>query len=559
VIPERIDRLLPAVSALLAVSAFPPFHLLIPSFVALVPLAVWVADQNDGRGALGGTESRGVASRREASERVISGRVFRGGVWFGVLYFGLLLYWMPLALVAFTWWAVPAYLTVVLVLALGAGCFTWALRRLTHRGGIPVWLALPLTWTALEWLRAHAPGGLAFPWLGLGTSLTGYPELVGAAELVGARGITLWLALLNGLMAEVIRALRSREGGRMSMGWAAAFVLVLAVPAAWGYWRADTLTVRPVGEIAVVQPNVSAEFRLDGGESNDSTVASLTRLLPKGAGFSRGLPESDRLSPDFPDGDGFSPDLVVWPEVTFFGPIESDRSLRELVRAAAERWAAPVVFGGIGQSVTREGSVIPLNSAFMTGRDGQLAGFRYDKHRLVPLVEGLPFRAGAWREGGAGIDSYGRGVDWPLGTMENGARFAVLICFESIYASHARRLRLEGADFFLNLTNDGWFGREPWYTRTAALWQHPAHLVMRAIEQRVGVARSANTGFSFFVDPLGRVYGRTELFQAVVRSETIYTSDVLTLYTRTGDVAGWTALLLTLGLLVIPLPWPRPA
>ncbi len=48
VIPGRGDRLLPAVSALLAVSAFPPFHLLVPSFVALVPLAVWVAAASKG-------------------------------------------------------------------------------------------------------------------------------------------------------------------------------------------------------------------------------------------------------------------------------------------------------------------------------------------------------------------------------------------------------------------------------------------------------------------------------------------------------------------------------
>ena len=114
-IPERGHRLLPAMSAFLGVSAFPPFHFLIPSFVALVPLAVWVADQNDG----------GDAS--------VSIRVFRGGVWFGVLYFGLLLYWMPLALAAFTWWAVPAYLTAVMVLALGAGCFTWALHRQIYK------------------------------------------------------------------------------------------------------------------------------------------------------------------------------------------------------------------------------------------------------------------------------------------------------------------------------------------------------------------------------------------------------------------------------------------
>jgi len=519
VIPGPGDRLLPAVSALLAVSAFPPFHLLIPSFVALVPLAVWVVDQNDGGDA--------------------SGRVFRGGVWFGVLYFGLLLYWMPLALAAFTWWAVPAYLTVVMVLALGAGCFTWSLRRLTHLCGIPLWLALPLTWTALEWARAHAPGGLAFPWLGLGTSLTGYPELVGAAELVGARGITLWLALLNGLIAEGIRAVRVRDGAQMAARWAAAFALVLALPAAWGYRRAHTLPVRAVGEVAVVQPNIAAQVRLDGARSNDSTVASLSRLLL--------------------EGDAISPDLVVWPEVTFFGPIESDESLRERVLKAAEKWSAPVVFGGIGEKVTREGDAIPMNSAFLTGRDGRLTDFRYDKHRLVPLVEGLPFRPGGWREGGAGVDSYGRGVDWPLGRMEDGARFGVLICYESIYAGHARRFRLEGADFLLNLTNDGWFGREPWHTRTAALWQHPAHLVMRAIEHRVGIARAANTGFSLFIDPVGRIYGQTDLFQAAVRSEIIYTSDVRTWYTRTGDVAGWTALLLTLGLVAIPFPRRRPA
>ncbi len=518
-IPERGDRLLPALSALLAVIAFPPFHLLIPSFVALVPLAVWVADQNDESDASGGGGS---------------GRVFRGGLWFGVLYFGLLLYWMPLALAAFTWWAVPAYVTVVIVLALGAGGFTWALRRLTHHRGIPLWLALPLTWTALEWLRAHAPGGLAFPWLGLGTSLTGYPEIVGAAELVGARGITLWLALLNGLMAEAVLAARAPRGARVSARWVVAFATVLAVPAAWGYWRASALPVRTVGDVAVVQPNVAAQFRLEGATSNDSTAASLTRLLP----------EIDGFSP--------TPDLVVWPEMTFFGPIESDESLRDRVLAMTEEWTAPVVFGGLGEGEAPGGDPIPLNSAFITGRDGRLTDFRYDKHRLVPLVEGLPFNRGGWREGRTEVDSYGRGVGWPLGRMADGARFGILICYESIYSGHVSRFRLEGADFFLNLTNDGWFGREPWYTRTAALWQHPAHLVMRAIEHRVGIARAANTGFSLFVDPVGRIYGRTELFQAVVRSETIYTTDVRTWYTRTGDVAGWTALLLTLALVAIP-------
>jgi len=61
---------------------------------------------------------------------------------------------------------------------------------------------------------------------------------------------------------------------------------------------------------------------------------------------------------------------------------------------------------------------------------------------------------------------------------------------------------------------------------------------MRAIENRVGVARAANTGISLFVDPIGRVYGATELFEADVHTDVVHTSDVLTFYTRFGDLAG---------------------
>ncbi|HKJ92560.1 MAG TPA: hypothetical protein VJ957_05290, partial [Longimicrobiales bacterium] len=84
-------------------------------------------------------------------------------------------------------------------------------------------------------------------------------------------------------------------------------------------------------------------------------------------------------------------------------------------------------------------------------------------------------------------------------------------------------------------TNDAWYGRKPWYARTSALWQHPSHLVMRAIENRVGIARAGNTGISMFVDPLGHTYDRTPLFQPAMRADTVYTTNVTTLYVRWGD------------------------
>jgi apolipoprotein N-acyltransferase len=120
----------------------------------------------------------------------------------------------------------------------------------------------------------------------------------------------------------------------------------------------------------------------------------------------------------------------------------------------------------------------------------------------------------------------------------DGTDYGVLICYESSYPEGSRRFRLEGADVLLNITNDAWYGREPFYARTTALWQHPAHMVMRAIENRMGVARAANTGISLFVDPVGHVYDRTALFEPAIRVDTVRTTDILTFYTRYGDLVG---------------------
>jgi apolipoprotein N-acyltransferase len=63
-------------------------------------------------------------------------------------------------------------------------------------------------------------------------------------------------------------------------------------------------------------------------------------------------------------------------------------------------------------------------------------------------------------------------------------------------------------------------------------------MVMRAIENRVGVARAANTGISMFIDPVGRVHDSTVLFQRDIRTAVVRTTDVVTFFTRYGDLVG---------------------
>jgi len=122
--------------------------------------------------------------------------------------------------------------------------------------------------------------------------------------------------------------------------------------------------------------------------------------------------------------------------------------------------------------------------------------------------------------------------------------FGVLICYESAFENLAREYRVNGADFLVNITNDAWFGR------TTTPYQHASHLVMRAIENRMGVVRSANTGVSQLLDPLGRAHGSTRLEVATATAGILQTSENVTLYSRLGDWVGGTTMLMALTLIV---------
>lgn len=290
-----------------------------------------------------------------------------------------------------------------------------------------------------------------------------------------------------------------------------------------------------MARVAVVQPDIPEDLKLDRMASVDSTLASLDRLLP-------------RLEPG-------SVDLVVLPEVvlTLYPRAPGRAPALDRIQAYSREVGAPVLFGGLGFDTPGPGGPVPFNSAFLM-EPGGLTGYQYDKRFLVPMVERVPLLPEAWLRTLPHFGKFGVGEGWPLADVDD-VLYGVLICYESTYPQAARAFRREGADILLNITNDAWYGRQPLWTRTTALWQHPAHLVMRAIENRMGVARSANTGISLFVDPVGRVYGTTPLFRPEIRVETVYTTDRLTVYARYGDVVGaasaWGALLLLLGALAL--------
>jgi apolipoprotein N-acyltransferase len=486
-----------------------------------VPFGIWLARLPEG------DEGRGLA--------------FRGGLWLGIVYYTLVLYWLATALIFYSLLALLAFVFAVGLLSLFLAVATTGMHHVRHRLGWPLWIALPVFWTAAEWFRAHL-GPISFPWQELGYTLTGFPRLIGVADLVGARGLSFWLAMLSGLLATAFVAWQRGHRGRAWLalgGWLAG----VAVPVGYSLWRWQSLEMRPIVTVTAVQPNVPEKIKLeDPVAAFDSARSSIEILL---AGHE---PAEDV-------------DLLILPETVIPRPIDpilaqgfmGRPDIYHWVRGLVRSTGAPVLFGSIGIENRSQDEWDYYNSAFLIDNRGANRA-RYDKHHLVPVVERVPFLDPDWFTWAEFFGGFSVGGNLDVLALDE-SRFGVLICYESIFSGLSRGYRLQGADFLVNITNDAWFGREgPWWSRSGALWQHPSHLVLRAIENRIGIARVGNTGISGTLDPLGRVHDATRLFRPAIFTADVLTTDGRTLFARTGDVVGWiAALAAAVGIVLPPL------
>ncbi|MBA4393543.1 MAG: apolipoprotein N-acyltransferase, partial [Desulfobacca sp.] len=187
-----------------------------------------------------------------------------------------------------------------------------------------------------------------------------------------------------------------------------------------------------------------------------------------------------------------------------------------------------LLFGSPAAEV-RDGKTHYFNRAYLLSPEGQVSF--YDKIHLVPFGEYVPLRkllpfVGKMVEaiGDFSPGSGNQGLTHPKGKL------GVLICFETIFPELSRSYKKEGAQFLVNMTNDAWFGK------TSAPYQHLSILTFRAIENRVWVARAANTGFSAFIDSTGQIIKSFPLFQSGGIYANIPLRSEKTFYSRHGDL-----------------------
>ena len=188
-----------------------------------------------------------------------------------------------------------------------------------------------------------------------------------------------------------------------------------------------------------------------------------------------------------------------------------------------------VLVGSYGGQIKQDDSepyLAKYNSAFLYRTDGQKDISRYDKIHLVPFGEFLPFRKSCrWlynflmKFTPYNYDySLDAGSEYTVFEMAGQDRetqpykFGVMICYEDTVPAIARRFAKDKRgqkrlDWLVNISNDGWFVRfkNAKVFPSTELPQHTAICVFRAVENRLAVLRSVNTGISCLIDSLGRI------------------------------------------------------
>jgi apolipoprotein N-acyltransferase len=446
-----------------------------------------------------------------------------------------------------------------LVLGLYFGLFGLGLvlvRRATGSTRMALAFA-PFLWTALELAAARIT---SVPWDQLGYSQVDNALVNPLAPWTGVYGISFVLVAANAFLAEGWVAKRPQLWTRPRSEWLKRDLLAGVWMLIW-FLGLGGIEVMPraaptTATAVLIQPNldVGAVNNWQGPEW-DGHIAEFTRLAEEQcktyiAGIPQtGAPTGEIVCPPY----ATYPDLVAWPEspAPYFG---DDPRFREAMQSVAAATHAPLIVGGIGmersnQDQGQDQNSNFYNSAFIIDVDGTRVG-RYDKIHLVPFGEYIPFQnllTFAHKLTGR-VGLFTRGTErnsFLLPTQSGGShRYGVFICYEAVFADEVRQFARHGAEVFVNISDDGWYGD------TSAPWQHLNMARMRAIENRRWLLRDTNSGVTAAIDPYGRVRQSIPRHQTdALPAEFAFRNDI-TFYTAHGDVFAWLCAVLSLGIVV---------
>jgi len=425
------------------------------------------------------------------------------------------LYWLAMVTIA-GWFLFCVYIAVYWPIL--AVCLRYCFQR-----KIPLWFLLPILIVGAEAFQGLCFRG--FGWRYLGHSQYENIIIIQIADIFGAAGVSFLVAMVSGLIADIVGP--PRAAAAKFIGF---FIVIFALSATvlYGRYRINQTAAFLVRgpTVGVVQSNVPT---MAGKEIEPLEQTFLNTLVDSRNCLAKARPA-----------------IIIWPE-TMVEAVLDDSYLKlvteddtakifhnALVRHSNE--GVYLLVGAFAGDAVRVDDTIKLktsyNSAFLY--EPNQIGLRqyYNKIHLVPFGEYIPF-TDVWPALGKYLVkltpydydyTINAGDEYTVFKMKNAGkiyRFGVMICYEDTVPKIARKLTSAGGwlmpldenkdkqvDWLVNISNDGWFAgqKKNKIEPATELEQHMAICAFRAVENRVPIVRSVNTGISCYIDSLGRIH-----------------------------------------------------
>jgi apolipoprotein N-acyltransferase len=403
----------------------------------------------------------------------------------------------------------------------------------------------------MEFCLARVPG---FPWDLLGYSQLDNGLLMRLAPWTGVYGVSFVVAAVNAFMAakppkrEILSNLKGASKAVLDYGtrFAALAVVVAAciqVPVGRPGATATAVLVQPNLDVDSDDVWVGADWDRHISEYEQLGAQSCKSYLA-------GLPVAGAATVNPPCATPIAaPSLVIMPESP--APFrDADPRFQTAMAAIAAADQAPLIVGAVGMDENPGAQKFDIyNSAVVVARDGHFVG-RYDKIHLVPFGEYVPFRKLLFfvRQVTQTLTDMSTGTERKVfrvaGSDGDAHHYGIFICYESVFGDEVRQFARLGAEVFVNISDDGWYGD------TSAPWQHLNMARMRAIENRRWILRDTNNGVTASIDPYGTVRQSIPRHAVDALAAQYGFNSELTFYTEHGDWVAEVCAILSLVLLV---------